>query len=811
MWRESECLTRGNLSQTHKVFFVVVVVVAVVVAILHTASDIDTYYFRVDMDHKRKQSAHDDKMRSSSPKRNKTTIASVAAAATSSSSASQDDALPPTYAEATNDAPNRSYVRIERLGDPSDDKCSALRLSSVMEFKDNVRTPVDYTILLDVSSSMDVIVKGCTEGSGFKRIQLAIHSLRIWIGTLSSEDFLTIVTFSSSAEVALSRIPMTPDNAAKALKFLDNVTCGGYTNLMDGLKTAYTFMRMYPLPQTKEQFINRHIVVLTDGQPNLAIGKWSAQPEKNAIDINAYYELMDAEFKECPASRHVLVHTFGLTPDSLNDRLLSKIAQHGHGMYGFISDASIVSPCFINILAVCFHMWVTGLELHLNDAKGQCIHRIPVPWILQSGFVDVVLPTALKNATYDTLTPKLISNTSRTMRLMTASSDNHAAQAALQAWQGVQLRQEVVEALLEASDRETVTSAECQLRVRKWANELMRRSKETPSYQLWSDAQKTWLSDLIRDVDMEHRIHAAAWTSWPTFYTHSLAMSLQDDYVTNGYEQSYKTKSGPRLRYWLDNVEHVAKKILPPNPSIQPYKGDGGSSSAKAKVKTTAPPPAYASSSNSASSYGAAAAAASSNYSYFSSSSGRDYDDGCIDGECSVEMASGIKKKVKDVRIGDSVRTDSLAGTGMIRCVLSIPSDRAIVVDLPDQLRITHMHPIRDNNKDWMWPIAHACHKRIIQENPVSMYSFLLEKPASEASQSTAMLVNGWWVAHFAHGNIDNTVLAHPFYGSERIRDTVERIDPERTGFIKIDVAVRHEITDAVIDYTGTACEQTLA
>ncbi len=81
------------------------------------------------------------------------------------------------------------------------------------------------------------------------------------------------------------------------------------------------------------------------------------------------------------------------------------------------------------------------------------------------------------------------------------------------------------------------------------------------------------------------------------------------------------------------------------------------------------------------------------------------------------------------------------------------PSNK--LVNLPGGLGITHMHPIwNDDEQDWIFPFNHPHAKFITLNEPMNMYSFLLEKSSTQSS--TAMKINGYWVVHFAHNN--NTI-----------------------------------------------------
>jgi hypothetical protein len=280
---------------------------------------------------------------------------------------SDDDAPPPSYSSVLEDSQSKSYVQLEIVSSSAATIPSCmLRATSLTAFAPTslTRTPLDLLLLVDVSGSMDSEVTGVLEGSGLTRLQLVQHALKIIVRNLTPHDSFTLVEFSQTASVRVGRTKVTADAADRLIRSIESLRADGNTNLYDGLKTAYDYLTKNPPPQDKEEFLNRHIVVLSDGCPS--VNPPSTYP-------SPYTGLMQHMQHQSLVCRHTLVHCFGMTHGDLDDRLLALIAQQGHGMYGFISDGTIVSPCFINILGVMFNMLFTGLELTVRDAA----HAVP--------------------------------------------------------------------------------------------------------------------------------------------------------------------------------------------------------------------------------------------------------------------------------------------------------------------------------------------------------------------------------------------------------------------------------------------------
>lgn len=66
---------------------------------------------------------------------------------------------------------------------------------------------------------------------------------------------------------------------------------------------------------------------------------------------------------------------------------------------------------------------------------------------------------------------------------------------------------------------------------------------------------------------------------------------------------------------------------------------------------------------------------------------------------------------------------------------------------------------------------------------------------------SNAMLVNDICAAHFAHNNI-HPVMNHPFYGTDKVRESIKMLDTKNTGRIQITEDIR-DSNDNFCEYRG--------
>ena len=702
------------------------------------------------------------------------------------------------------------------------------------------RTPLDLVLVIDISSSMNSGITGAgLEASGYTRYDLMRHAITVVLSNLSPQDHFTVIVFNQCSRVLQARTSGSHQNVTSAKQLLDKTECDGQTNLYDAIDTAYRYLELNPLKQAAHEFVNRHIIVLTDGEPTVAPKGYT-----DCKESKPYTELIDKKRKGnglksaqvSQASQAPLLHMFGITCDSLDDVLLGLMVNKGMGMYGFVSNAAIITPCFINILGQLFHMQYTALSLLWHDKrqdKGSSGSPSPetakqyglvLPWIWQQGITELEVSAEMGRGFLDgKLEVVIYSNNGRKMRVKISSKvDDQVVRV-------FRMRTELGLELLDVSSKARSDQSKTLRRLLEPIVKCLGREMD----QSVSSEVNHYVAELKRDVDVYSRVKAEELDKWGSFCVRSLACSLLGDYVTNGYERSFKEsgRSGlTRLEAWIEQVELVAKNLAMPNPSIQPYTGNGvtvsamamsgggassrgGASRGASYQSSQAIPcsaPYYASSSNSSS--------RSSYRDYFTSSRQADHDDGCLDGDCLVKMAIGVSKsssqgegkaqykRVCEVRMGDEVVTDN--GSGVVRCVIVWPSQS--LVELPaisdpclpmaSPLRLTAMHPVKDpRHGDWIWPKYHPQQRTIKLSEPRDMYSFLLEK----GNVGCAMHVSGYWVVHFAHGS-NHPVLEHEFYGTDRIRKRLEELDPQRLGMVRITGAKR-DASGLVIDYQGYA------
>lgn len=182
-----------------------------------------------------------------------------------------------------------------------------LSLSPKTRVDEHAVTPKDIVFIVDRSGSMDENGK----------IEQARKALIYCLKRLSAEDRFGIVDFATDTnEFEEHLVAATPENKARALRYVGNIEAAGGTNidgaLTEGMKLLHNEEGRVPM-----------VFFMTDGLPTTG-----------ETDIPTI--LKDAAGKN--ASLHARVFTFGLGSD-VNTLFLDKLAETNRGAHDYVAPA----------------------------------------------------------------------------------------------------------------------------------------------------------------------------------------------------------------------------------------------------------------------------------------------------------------------------------------------------------------------------------------------------------------------------------------------------------------------------------------
>ena len=145
----------------------------------------------------------------------------------------------------------------------------------------------------------------------------------------------------------------------------------------------------------------------------------------------------------------------------------------------------------------------------------------------------------------------------------------------------------------------------------------------------------------------------------------------------------------------------------------------------------------------------------------------------CFAGPCRVKMADSSRKACFDIRKGDIVQTRT--GQARVVCVLKTPCETATLVKY-GTLMATPWHPVMVNDR-WTFPndLGDAA------EYPcAAVFSFLLEPGFQD------MYIEDVPCITLAHGIENDEVATHPFYGTEKVIEAMQKHNGFEDGLVEV-------------------------
>jgi Hint-domain/U-box domain/VWA / Hh protein intein-like/von Willebrand factor type A domain len=216
------------------------------------------------------------------------------------------------------------------------------------------RQPIVLLAIVDTSGSMAESTddEKSAEAYGFSRLDLVKHTVRTMAAVLGDDDMLSIITYSTNAQIVLRPTRMNKEGKARVEAALEYVKPDSQTNIYEGLRHAMEIANT-------DELAGRNIVglLLTDGFPNI-------NPPRGIL-----YELQNRIVMKNPWT----LHTFGFGY-KLDSKLLADLALWGNGLFGFIPDATMVGTVFINFLASVLSSAARNPEL-MRDGKPIYLHN----------------------------------------------------------------------------------------------------------------------------------------------------------------------------------------------------------------------------------------------------------------------------------------------------------------------------------------------------------------------------------------------------------------------------------------------------
>ena len=618
------------------------------------------------------------------------------------------------------------------------------------------RPPVDIVLCIDVSYSMieEATLKGDrneTIGHGFSVLSLTISAAKTILHSLNEEDNVSIVTYSSKANIVCSNLACTPENRQIMEMELDALKPISNTNMWDGIHTSLDILRQTsPPPRVKGVFL------LTDGIPNVD------PPRGHVYMMEKYFR--DNDFK-------CMVSCYGFGYNLQSDLLLKLSNASGGDGFSFIPDASLLGNIFIHGISNLLTTALTNVDMKVKLSKDVTFHGYPNP---QTNEIDVKIDS-LKYGQSNNFVYDLNTSCSRSQSLdylngcaeitldiggkmlMTNENDRPPRDYYLEQT----FRREAIQVLNHCIDMKKYNDNSFEINI----NDLITRMKEEVR-----KCDNVYLTNILFDLsgqvrealNMTSQGKKEDWfTRWGIHYLRSLQDAYRHELCNNFKDKGVSNFAGELFNQIRDRVSDTFDQLPPPKKDVEhaPPKSRGGSTFTRQAVPET--------------------------MATYNSSAGP-----CAAEGCRVLMTTGDYKNVEDIRKGDQVityhtekddlgKTHGSYTTSFIECVVKTKcnNNKANMVKL-GELLITPYHPIIDMvnfEKDWCFPVT----KHTIREYDCNyMYSFVTENRQS-------LTVERYIFATFGH-KLKENIVYHEYFGTDAVINDLKKFNTYNDGYVEL-------------------------
>lgn len=243
----------------------------------------------------------------------------------------QEDQMPPTNAVRVEELINYfdfNYpepkgehplsVNLEMATTPWNEASNLIRIGlKGKTIEDQDLPPANFVFLVDASGSMN----------GTDRIELVKHGLSRMAEKLSSDDIVSIVTYSGNAKVVLE--PTKGSETETIQRAVSGLRTGGSTNGEGGILKAYELAA-----DAYIQGGNNRIIMCTDGDFNVG-----STGEGDLVDLI-----------EEKRETGIFLTMVGVGRGNLNDGTMEQVANHGNGTYEYLDSKDQAEKVFVTRL-----------------------------------------------------------------------------------------------------------------------------------------------------------------------------------------------------------------------------------------------------------------------------------------------------------------------------------------------------------------------------------------------------------------------------------------------------------------------------
>eukprot|EP00945_MAST-04E_sp_MAST-4E-sp1_P006222 g6222.t1 len=643
-----------------------------------------------------------------------------------------------------------------------------LVLAQVRPPKDCQRPPADIVCVIDVSGSMGSGVtikngKGVEEQTALTILDVTKHAVRTVMEVLGPNDRLSLVKYSTEAHVVCPLLKMDKVGKTKAMLALKNMSPTASTNLWDGL---FKGMEVVRTRKAAEQSRLSHVMLLTDGQPNIA-------PPRGHIPMLQRYVESNPNFNAT-----VSTYGFGYNLDS---KLLDSIAAEMNGLYAFIPDSGFVGTIFVNSIANVLSTGARNATLkfevdtdayELLGAVGMDNQIQKTSWGAQMRIGDLSADN----------TRSILVRLKAKVPQKTAGNghEKKALRSVTMEYSPVNSTKRVCAT---ASNPVCGSSAEASIAREFSRLKLFALARKVIHLKSATGAGASDKLSLAHDrlVKFGKFLESTAAAS-----TDKYGAALLEDFngqMLMGLQPKFYRKWGMHFLLSLTRAHMLQQCLNFKDPGVQFY---GGKLFQSLRDKADdlfnkLPPPKPSRNPNSIRNCRSMASMSSLNNRYA----------GCFDGEGKVLLANGTFKPVKELEKGDEVSCRNGLDAKVVCIIRTTMADgHCEMVELKTGVKLTAWHPVHLSGE---WQFPNDLGELKLHKTPF-IYNAILD-------QGHSLNINGIDCVTLGHHLKENKVVEHPYFGTDRVVDDFKQMPGWNKGFIQM--AQGYTIRD---ETTGLVC-----
>jgi Mg-chelatase subunit ChlD len=644
----------------------------------------------------------------------------------------------------------------------------------------------DIVLVIDRSGSMHSQVEakdrnGQNMENGLSIQDIVNHSAKTVVQTLDQHSRICIIKFDNAIDIVTPLMYASETNKVQIMTSIDSIKPGGQTNIWGAIEKALQI-----LDSREDKSRNSAILMLTDGIPNIS----PAQGE-----VETLKKLRKTKNFTNP------IYTFGFGYN-LQPTLLYNLAKYSNGGNAHIPDGNMIATVFCNFIATILCSVVMNLQLHITPKQNNSssfnnllvgdfaynydpinqkyIYDIGTVQYQQERNIVLNFEDKLDFTYYYTYTigGKLYTSTQHSVNA--DSIAHYVNNPALNSHIYRATSVEYIRKMINANRINNLLSTQASY---DELVKLLEENSDAHSQAFVDGLLKNIKGDFANIGQVKLAIDQKYFRRWGEFYLDQLSRSLNQQIKPNFKDEGCMF-GGEVFEALVDKSSDIFNSLEPPKPSLVVQQNSGNVFYRGLSSLPSAP---------------------------ISMASYNDPRGGCIDSYCKIAMFDGTSKLLKDVKKFDIVKSidknNKIVGAKVL-CVLEtlIESGYRDYVSV-NGILITPWHPIKYGlyGKEETWCFPGELFSTYSYPSS-SMITLVLE-------DHHVMFIGGLKCITLGHNFTNHSKLIHPYYGTNKVIETLMYYFPEDYAQGKISVKDTHinykmsgNITESVVYHCQPVC-----